>query len=58
MSCLSYRGISYSIRDAYVGYPGFYEAVVGSLAGGDRRVISVATYEELTAEIDAYLDAA
>lgn len=58
MSCLSYRGVSYVIRDSYVGYPGYYEAIVGSFAGGDRRVIRAESFEELAAEIDAYLDAA
>lgn len=54
---MSYRGIAYTTRDAYVGYPGFYSAVVGTFAGGDRRVIEAETYEELCREIDAYLDA-
>ena len=51
-----YRGIEYSVRDSFVGYPGYYEAVVGSLEGGDRRMISVESYEELVKEIDAFLD--
>ena len=52
-----YRGIAYQTRDSYVGYPGFATAVVGTLDGGDRRVINAETYEELTQQIDAYLDA-
>lgn len=51
-----YRGIEYSVRDSFVGYPGYYQAMVGSFEGGDRREISVETYEELVREIDAFLD--
>lgn len=51
-----YRGIEYEIRDAYVGYPGFYYAIVGSFDAGDRRIINAESFEELAAEIDAYLD--
>lgn len=54
---MSYRGIAYSIRDAYVGFPGFYTAIIGSFVDGDRRVIEAETFEELCREIDAYLDA-
>ncbi len=52
-----YRGIAYEIRDSYVGFPGFATAIVGTFEGGDRHVINAETYEELTQEIDAYLDA-
>lgn len=52
-----YRGIAYKLRDSYVGYPGFATAIVGTFDAGDRRVINAETFEELTQQIDAYLDA-